>query len=320
MGVAVTKDSDAKTGGLPAMGLAGASRTGTLLVVAGFLAVCHLIPWAWHEYVVPVLWPDPLAFSNPLLRAVVMGLAAAGAFVLLVRFVKDKAPGVRAGVFVGVALLALGLFFVWLAALIGRWLIGTPAVVQGLAIAVAVLWGLFVFTRFGKERFQRRLRSFEEQGWFTTDSYKKGQGRLTRRGTILGIMALVAAGLWVYTQRRALGLHVAQMPWGKYWSIALGGDLELPVLFAPEAVLPLLIGLGSIWFTYRLVSYPRFADFLIATESEMNKVSWSSRPRLMQDTIVVLTTLALLTVVLFLMDVIASSVLRLEWIRIIRIK
>jgi len=41
---------------------------------------------------------------------------------------------------------------------------------------------------------------------------------------------------------------------------------------------------------------------LIATEAEMNKVSWSTRRRLYQDTIVVLVTLAIMTLFLFVVD------------------
>ncbi len=53
---------------------------------------------------------------------------------------------------------------------------------------------------------------------------------------------------------------------------------------------------------WRIVNYPAFADFLIATEAELNKVSWTTRPRLIQDTIVVLVTTLLLALFLFLMD------------------
>ncbi|HBI44946.1 MAG TPA: preprotein translocase subunit SecE [Planctomycetales bacterium] len=53
---------------------------------------------------------------------------------------------------------------------------------------------------------------------------------------------------------------------------------------------------------WRVVNFPPFADFLIATEAELNKVSWTTRPRLIQDTIVVLVTVALLAIFLFLMD------------------
>ena len=66
---------------------------------------------------------------------------------------------------------------------------------------------------------------------------------------------------------------------------------------------PLLLTAVALWFAYRIVNWPAFADFLIATEAELNKVSWTSRKRLYQDTIVVLTTVVLLTVFLFLVDI-----------------
>ena len=53
---------------------------------------------------------------------------------------------------------------------------------------------------------------------------------------------------------------------------------------------------------WRAVNMPVFADFLVATEAEMNKVSWSSRRRLAQDTIVVLVTCLILTAFLLLVD------------------
>jgi len=54
---------------------------------------------------------------------------------------------------------------------------------------------------------------------------------------------------------------------------------------------------------WRVVNWPVFADFLIATEAELNKVSWTTRKRLVQDTIVVLMTLVLMAVFLFVVDV-----------------
>ena len=67
------------------------------------------------------------------------------------------------------------------------------------------------------------------------------------------------------------------------------------VLSSKEITVPILIALFTGWFAWRLVNVPTFADFLIATEAEMNKVSWSTRRRLMQDTIVVLITVAIIT-------------------------
>jgi preprotein translocase SecE subunit len=51
------------------------------------------------------------------------------------------------------------------------------------------------------------------------------------------------------------------------------------------------------------VNYPVFADFLIATEAEINKVSWTPRARLIQDTIVVLASVVIITLFLFVVDV-----------------
>jgi preprotein translocase SecE subunit len=76
----------------------------------------------------------------------------------------------------------------------------------------------------------------------------------------------------------------------------------LTLLPALRYSLPLLLLAASIWLAWRVVNFPPFADFLIATEAELNKVSWTTRPRLIQDTIVVLVTVALLAMFLFLMD------------------
>jgi preprotein translocase SecE subunit len=65
---------------------------------------------------------------------------------------------------------------------------------------------------------------------------------------------------------------------------------------------PLLLAALAIWIAWRVVNFPTFADFLIATEAEVNKVSWTTRRRLIQDTIVVLATVILLTVFLFVVD------------------
>ena len=55
-------------------------------------------------------------------------------------------------------------------------------------------------------------------------------------------------------------------------------------------------------FAYRVVNFPAFGDFLIATEAELNKVSWSPWSKLKQDTVVVLVTVLLLTLFLFVVD------------------
>lgn len=74
--------------------------------------------------------------------------------------------------------------------------------------------------------------------------------------------------------------------------------------------LPLLLVVLTIWFAWRVVNLPAFADFLIATEAEMNKVSWTTRSRLIQDTIVVLVTVFLLAIFLLAADLGWSSLLK----------
>jgi preprotein translocase subunit SecE len=53
------------------------------------------------------------------------------------------------------------------------------------------------------------------------------------------------------------------------------------------------------WLSFRMVHYPPFADFLIATQAEMNKVSWISRNDLKRATGVVLVTVLVISFYLF---------------------
>jgi preprotein translocase SecE subunit len=66
----------------------------------------------------------------------------------------------------------------------------------------------------------------------------------------------------------------------------------------------------TFWLAWRLVNFPAFADFLIATEAELNKVSWTTRKRLVQDTIVVLVTVFMMTAFLFVADMMWSKLLQ----------
>ncbi len=77
---------------------------------------------------------------------------------------------------------------------------------------------------------------------------------------------------------------------------------SITLLPAAKFSLPLLLLALTLWFAWRVVNLPVFADFLIATEGELNKVSWTTRRRLLQDTIVVLVTVVLMAFYLFAMD------------------
>lgn len=118
------------------------------------------------------------------------------------------------------------------------------------------------------------------QELFHTGIYKRSQGRITRQVTFAAIALAVVVGLWRL-------------------SLMLSTSFGTQVGFAVPGVL-LLVGL---WMSYRMVNVPEFADFLIAVEAEMNKVSWPTRAELYRSCVVVLVTLFLLSAVLFIFDV-----------------
>src|SRR4029077_21178888 len=91
----------------------------------------------------------------------------------------------------------------------------------------------------------------------------------------------------------------------------------LHVMYKMHLIMPLVLSLGLLWVAFRVVNIPGFADFLIATEAEMNKVSWTNRRRLFQDTIVVLVTVFLFTTFLFVVDIIWIKVLSAPGIQVL---
>ena len=111
--------------------------------------------------------------------------------------------------------------------------------------------------------------------------YKRSQGRLARQITCVVIWLVVAIGCW-------------------RMSAQLLGRFDYPVKWGVPGLL-LLVGM---WFGYRIVNYPPFADFLIAVEAEMNKVSWPTWRELSRSTVVVIVLIVGLTAVLFSLDTI----------------
>jgi preprotein translocase subunit SecE len=67
---------------------------------------------------------------------------------------------------------------------------------------------------------------------------------------------------------------------------------------------PALLLLVGLWISYRLVNYPQFADFLIAVEAEMNKVSWPSKTELIRSSLVVIFMMFFLAFILFGFDLV----------------
>ena len=118
------------------------------------------------------------------------------------------------------------------------------------------------------------------------DLYKPMQGWYARVYTAIGLGVVVAAGAYRISES-TLEYHIL-MRFG------------LPAAFA--------VVLG--WVVFRIVHFPPFAEFLIATEAEMNKVSWTSKDDLIRATTVVLTTVVLMAVFLFLVDTLWTFILR----------
>src|SRR5439155_18365641 len=87
------------------------------------------------------------------------------------------------------------------------------------------------------------------------------------------------------------------------------GNPVVPLLYKVHLTLPIILAALVIWLSWRIVNLPAFGDFLIATEAEMNKVSWTTPRRLRQDTLVVLVTVIILATFLFVIDLIWINVL-----------
>jgi len=283
------------------------------LAVDSLLGVAYVLASLWVVfYGLPLLWWDllglPETFVTWGLVALSMVVAAGGLVWLGVRLL-GPAPrrGVRAGIFFGlVGLLLLAFITSGVGALIEQGLATrepTLGMVLTAVVGVVLLAGMaFLFTLPGCDRL---LGQVEDQGWFTAAAYKRSQGQRVRRWTIIGILALAGCGVFLMMNRGVGSVGL------KEWSVLVpfAGGRSIVLLKDLQFTLPLLVTVASLWLAYRVVNVPVFADFLIATEAEMNKVSWTSRHRLVQDTVVVLVTVVLLTTFLFVVDVVWNQVL-----------
>ena len=115
--------------------------------------------------------------------------------------------------------------------------------------------------------------------------YKKNQGRYTRQATFIALALGVVLGCWQF-------YYALAMPdWFGY----------VQAVGVRYSIVGVMILLG-LWISFRVIQLPRFADFLIAVEAEMNKVSWPSKGELIRSTIVVIFVIFALAGVLFFFD------------------
>jgi preprotein translocase SecE subunit len=123
--------------------------------------------------------------------------------------------------------------------------------------------------------------------------YKPGQGYWTRMGTAAtGILLIIILARYIYV---LLSVHTTldvveqagkQTQLFPMWKLSIVGALSL-----------LAAGFG-----WHLMNKPSVADFMIATESEMKKVNWTSRKDLIGSTKVVIFFMFLIAAALFVID------------------
>jgi preprotein translocase SecE subunit len=290
------------------------------LGVSSLLGACYVLFAVGMVFTgIPKLWNDVLELnqalnvflSDALLLIVLLGSAAA--FIVVGKILEGPHPprGLRAGtIFMAVALFVIGLITLGVGNLMATQELGT-GIEMGITaiVAAALLYG--VAWLFLKPGFTRWLVHLEEQNWFHATSFKPSQGLRVRRGTVVALLVLVGCGIYTMLLHSTLGSGdwVIDLPWAD--------NLELPLLLNVQYTGPLLVLVVLGWLSWRVVNWPVFADFLIATEAEMNKVSWTTRQRLFQDTVVVLVTVFLLTVFLFVVDLFWVKILSNRWIGVL---
>ena len=109
--------------------------------------------------------------------------------------------------------------------------------------------------------------------------YKRGQGRYARIVTYVSGMVLSVGGAVVLSDK-------------------LGAYAQPIVQYGVPSLLVAALGLLLFW----MVNRPSSADFLIATEGEMKKVSWSSRKEIVGSTKVVIVATFMLAAILAAVD------------------
>ncbi|MFL5342025.1 MAG: preprotein translocase subunit SecE [Gemmataceae bacterium] len=299
MATAVKNSSDATTSPNPHTRLVVASVVGAVFVAACIAIVTMLVPVLWKNALVALGLLDKLdtALSPFQLggQAFLQLASAVGLIILGVALAGPNPPeGTRGGVFLLLAAVALTyLVTIWIGGLLRQYIFKVDDSMVGLAVMTAIgvaILGAGIYYLL-TPKFADLAVTVDNQGWFRVKAYKVSQGRLVRRLTLVGLLILAATGIW---SLKATGHWRPHIPFT--------GGRYLPLLNDLRYSLPLVLGAAAVWLSWRAVNFPTFADFLIATEAEMNKVSWTNRKRLVQDTIVVLVTVLLFTIFLLTID------------------
>ena len=111
--------------------------------------------------------------------------------------------------------------------------------------------------------------------------YKRTQGRTARKLTFFVILVILGYAVYRFTQ---------VVTWVPDENIRIG-------------VSAVVFMLGT-WVTFRLVNYAPAADFLIAVEAEMKKVSWPTKDELYRATVIVISVMFIMAVSISIFDVV----------------
>lgn len=125
--------------------------------------------------------------------------------------------------------------------------------------------------------------------------YKKGQGNYTRlvSAFCLAIIAAIAC------------YKVYQLLVDATW---LGRDVNQRSLYA--SLIPAGVFAVIAFLIYRLVNKHSVADFMIASEGEMKKVSWSSREEIVASTFIVIIVVIMMAALLGITDLLFTMAFR----------
>jgi preprotein translocase SecE subunit len=289
----------------PRTRLAVASLFGALFVIAGVVAAAYAVPTVWDKAIAPAL---PVGGFIAVGLRLVAQAAAVAVFVWLGSILSGANPpkGVRGGIFLSISALVTTFF---VARAVGLNLAETSV---GLPITVVVLGGLLygTFWLLTSPQGQGWMETIEEQGLLHTFNYKRNQGIRVRRYTLIGFLLIGWSGVYSIYTYAAVGTGP--------WTLAIPfTGITITPLADVEYAVPLLVAAATFWVSWRAVNMPAFADFLIATEAEMNKVSWPTRKGLFQDTIVVLVTTVVLTLFLLVVDWFWGTLLSSKYIEVL---
>jgi preprotein translocase SecE subunit len=149
-----------------------------------------------------------------------------------------------------------------------------------------------------KPRARAEKPTSQSGGFFTI--YKHGQGYWTRLCTSLAAAVILVLTVNFIWQNVPPYLRPALTPANPTPAQLTAADTKAHRITMSVCAV-LLIGGGLL--LWKIINSPTNSDFLIATDSEMKKVNWTSRQELIGSTKVVIFFMFIIAVTLFLVDI-----------------